>query len=82
MFSNCKFSLEYNTMSNNDIANIDVGNLSKCGFIFLWILNTQLGSSLEIMNKWGYELVDTLIWVKLKNEKVFLTNGFYFMHSY
>lgn len=45
-------------------------------------MNTQLGSSLEVMNKWGYELVDILVWVKMKKNKVFLTNGFYFMHSY
>jgi N6-adenosine-specific RNA methylase IME4 len=34
------------------------------------------------MNKWGYELVDYLVWVKLKDQKVYLTHGYYFMHSY
>jgi len=40
MFSNSKFSLEYDTMSNQEIINLKLENLSKSGFMFLWILNT------------------------------------------
>ena len=36
----------------------------------------------EILNAWGYEVVDTIIWVKLKNNDIFLTCGYYFMHSH
>jgi N6-adenosine-specific RNA methylase IME4 len=54
MFSNCKFSLEYNTMANSEISRIPLHLLSDRGFIFLWILNSQLDASLEIMEKWGY----------------------------
>lgn len=82
MFSNCKFNLEYNTMSNKEISKVGVDRLSDCGFIFLWILNTQMDSSIQIMNRWGYQLVDSCIWVKLKDQKVYLTHGYYFMHSY
>lgn len=34
------------------------------------------------MEEWGYELVEEVIWVKLKDEKISLTHGYYFMHSY
>lgn len=34
------------------------------------------------MEKWGYELVEEVVWVKLKDEKINLTHGYYFMHSY
>lgn len=34
------------------------------------------------MQSWGYELVEELIWVKLRNDKIYLTHGYYFMHSY
>ena len=34
------------------------------------------------MQNWGYEVVEELIWVKLRNEKIYLTHGYYFMHSY
>jgi N6-adenosine-specific RNA methylase IME4 len=35
MFSNCKFSLEYNTMSNNDIGNLNIDKLSDNGIIII-----------------------------------------------
>ena len=34
------------------------------------------------MEGWGYELVEEVIWVKLKDEKINLTHGYYFMHSF
>lgn len=69
-------------MSNHEIKQLPLHLISDEGFIFLWILNTQLNSSLEIMQSWGYELIEELVWVKLRNEKVYLTHGYYFMHSY
>jgi N6-adenosine-specific RNA methylase IME4 len=82
MFSNSKFCLEYNTMSNVEIKNLQLEKLSKKGFIFLWILANQISVASEILNKWGYELIDILVWVKLRDGKVYLSHGFYFMHSY
>ena len=40
MFTNSKFQLDYNTMSNQEIMDIKIEKLSKKGFLFLWILNT------------------------------------------
>jgi mRNA (2'-O-methyladenosine-N6-)-methyltransferase len=34
------------------------------------------------MQAWGYELVEEIAWVKLRKEKIYLTHGYYFMHSY
>ena len=82
MFSNSKFSLEYDTMSNQEIMDLKIESLSKNGFLFLWILNTQMNIAYETMNKWGYEVVDQIVWVKLKDNKINLTHGYYFMHSF
>lgn len=69
-------------MANSEIGRIPLHLLSNEGFIFVWILNSQLDASIEIMEGWGYELVEEIIWVKLKDEKINLTHGYYFMHSY
>jgi N6-adenosine-specific RNA methylase IME4 len=50
--------------------------------IFLWVLNTMSKESMQILNRWGYEVRDQLTWVKLKEGEISLTHGFYFMHSY
>jgi len=69
-------------MSNQEIKNLQIEKLSKKGFIFLWILANQINIASEILNKWGYELIDILVWVKLREGKVYLSHGYYFMHSY
>ncbi len=58
MFNNSKFQLSYNTLSNEEIIDIDVGALSDKGFIFLWVINSQLEFGFECLKKWGYTYVD------------------------
>ena len=82
MFSNSSFCLEYNTMSNSEIMNLPLEKLSNKGFIFLWILANQIDSSVNILEKWGYALVDLIMWVKIKDKKIWLSHGYYLMHSY
>lgn len=82
MFSNSKFNLDYETMSNQEIMNLRIEKLSKKGFCFLWILSNQINTAYEMMAKWGYEVVDQIIWVKLKNSNISLTHGYYLMHSF
>jgi len=81
MFSNSKFNLEYNTMSNNEIISIPVEKLSKKGFCFLWVLNSLMNVGYECLNKWGYDVVDQITWVKTRNEKLYISQGYYFLHS-
>ena len=68
-------------MSNQEIINIPVETLAVKGFCFLWILNSQMHIGYECMNKWGYEVVDQLTWIKTKNQKIHISHGFYFLHS-
>jgi mRNA (2'-O-methyladenosine-N6-)-methyltransferase len=82
MFANNKFCLEYDTMSNDQIAMLNIKCLSEKGFIFLWILGNQINMACEMMNKWGYDLVDLIIWIKTKRGKIYLSHGYYLMHSY
>jgi mRNA (2'-O-methyladenosine-N6-)-methyltransferase len=45
-------------MSNQEIINIRVEDLSTKGFCFLWILNSQMNIGYDCMNKWGYDVID------------------------
>eukprot|EP01022_Parablepharisma_sp_SALTPOND_P008113 TRINITY_DN135226_c1_g1_i1.p1 TRINITY_DN135226_c1_g1~~TRINITY_DN135226_c1_g1_i1.p1 ORF type:complete len:440 (+),score=35.88 TRINITY_DN135226_c1_g1_i1:806-2125(+) len=84
MFSNNKFSLEYNTLSNAEIINIKVEDLAEKGFCFLWVLNCQLEFGQKCLKKWGYDLIDQIVWIKTRKNgnKVAITHGYYFLHSY
>jgi hypothetical protein len=53
-----KWGLSYGTMSNDEIIDIDVGCLSDKGFIFLWVINSQIEFGFKCLQKWGYTYVD------------------------
>jgi mRNA (2'-O-methyladenosine-N6-)-methyltransferase len=61
--------------------NIQVEKLSVKGFCFLWVLNSQVDIGYKCLNKWGYSVVDQITWIKLKNRKIVVSHGFYFLHS-
>ena len=56
-----------NSMKINiqDIMNLRIETLSNNGFIFLWILNKYMNFGYDCLQKWGYEVVDQIVWVKL-----------------
>jgi N6-adenosine-specific RNA methylase IME4 len=78
-----KFTLEYDTLSNQEILDIPIEKLSKKGFCFLWVLSGTMNTGYECLNKWGYECVDHLTWVKTTSggRKAMISHGFYFLHS-
>ena len=66
-----------------DVINLRIESLSKNGFIFLWILNKYMSFGYDCLQKWGYEVVDQIIWVKLRNNKMDLkTHNSFFMNSF
>ena len=88
MFSNStphadKFTLEYDTMSNQEVMDIPIEKLSRRGFCFLWVLAGTMDFGYECLNKWGYECIDRLVWVKTTKggRKAKVSHGFYFLHS-
>src|SRR3990167_10023160 len=58
MFTNSNFSLNYNTLTNEEIMDLDIGCLSSSGLIFLWVINSQLQLGLDCLKKWGYSYKD------------------------
>jgi mRNA (2'-O-methyladenosine-N6-)-methyltransferase len=50
--------LDYGTLGNEEIRDMDIGSLSDRGFCFLWVINSQLQFGLECLNHWGYTYVD------------------------
>lgn len=56
----------YDTMSVNDIANLPIEKLADpdgC-HIYLWVTNNYLQAGLECLQKWGFEYVTTITWMK------------------
>ena len=45
-------------------------------------MSDQLNISYETLKRWGYEVIDQIIWVKMKDSHVLLSPGNNLMHSY
>ena len=41
-----------------------------------------MSDAYNILERWGYQVVDMIVWIKLKNKTICLTHGYYFMHSF
>jgi mRNA (2'-O-methyladenosine-N6-)-methyltransferase len=48
----------------------------------MWIIANQMNTAYEMLERWGYDVIDMIIWVKIKNRDIYLTHGYYFMHSF
>lgn len=82
MFTNSNFSLNYNTLTNEEIMDLPVGDLSQHGLLFLWVINSQLTAGLECMRRWGYQYANQIVWIKkTRNHKIAKSQGYYLLHS-
>lgn len=74
----------FNTLSNNDIINIKVECLSEKGFCFLWVTPSFIKTGYYCLNKWGYDVIDQIIWVKQQNNTLYISKekGHCFFQSF
>jgi len=61
---------------------MDIHLLQKNGFIFIWVINAKYKYALTMMQRWGYRLVDDIVWVKQTvNGKINKGHGYYLQHA-
>jgi hypothetical protein len=51
----------YQTLSDTEIKGVPVQQISKTGFLFLWIPSSKLEIGLDCLNSWGYTYVDRVM---------------------
>jgi len=75
-------ALGYKQLPNKDIIEMPIPKLQKNGFLFIWVINARYAFALEMFEKWGYELVDDITWVKTTvNRRLAKGHGFYLQHA-
>lgn len=74
--------LPYEQLSDEDILAIPVKEISSKGLLFMWVINVKISFALRILEKWGYKLVSTLVWIKTtKKRKLAKGNGYTLQHA-
>ncbi|GJQ15220.1 hypothetical protein GpartN1_g7011.t1 [Galdieria partita] len=75
-------ALGYNQLSDECIASLPIHKLQKNGFMFIWVINAKYRTALHLFQRWGYQLVDDISWVKYTVNRRFAKNhGFYLQHA-
>lgn len=61
---------QYQTMTLNDIENLNVKRIAdpNGSILALWVPSTMLDTGLATLNKWGFNLKQTFVWVKIKKD--------------
>lgn len=75
-------ALGYSQLTDRDIQNLPIPSLQKNGFLFIWVINAKYQFTLDLFERWGYELVDEVVWVKMTvNRRLAKSHGFYLQHA-
>lgn len=75
-------ALGYSQLRNREIIDMPIPLLQAQGFLFIWVINSRYTFALEMMEVWGYTLVDDITWVKSTvNGRLAKGHGFYLQHA-
>lgn len=59
-----------------------IETLQENGFLFIWVINAKYRLAVQMMEKWGYQLVDDIVWIKQTvNGKIAKGHGYYLQHA-
>ncbi|EFJ52553.1 hypothetical protein VOLCADRAFT_116042, partial [Volvox carteri f. nagariensis] len=76
-------ALGYSQLSDDHISGLPVPQLQRNGgFLFVWVINAKYKWTLDLFDKWGYRLVDEVVWVKMTvNRRLAKSHGYYLQHA-
>ena len=78
-------ALGYSQLPDVLIRDLPIPSLhppSTGGLLFLWVINAKYAIALDMLQEWGYTLVDDISWVKLTvNRRLAKGNGYYLQHA-
>ena len=76
-------AIAYDTLSDVDILDrVPFDQLQESGFLFIWVINAKMRFALELYKRYGYKLVDEIVWVKQTvNGKIAKGHGYYLQHA-
>lgn len=61
--------MRYETMSVDELAGLQVGDLAKpASHIYLWCPNALLAEGLHLLNAWGFTYKTNIVWYKVRKD--------------
>eukprot|EP00049_Salpingoeca_infusionum_P025329 m.18638 g.18638 ORF g.18638 m.18638 type:complete len:346 (+) comp7922_c0_seq3:121-1158(+) len=60
-----KTQMAYGLMADTSISKLPMECLQQNGFLFLWVTTRTMDFGRSLLQRWGYQVVDDIVWVKL-----------------
>ena len=74
--------ISYQSLSDTEIQTIPLNLIQANGFLFLWTINNKYTKAIEMMQNWGYDFVDEIVWVKSTvNRRLAKGHGYFLQHA-
>ncbi|KAI8049978.1 MT-A70-domain-containing protein [Syncephalis plumigaleata] len=75
-------AIAYQQLPDVCIESLPIEKLQQNGLIFIWVINAKYVRAFELMERWGYEYVDEIAWVKQTvNRRMAKGHGYYLQHA-
>eukprot|EP00198_Chlamydomonas_reinhardtii_P006042 XP_001695378.1 predicted protein [Chlamydomonas reinhardtii] len=76
-------ALGYSQLNDDHISRLPVPQLQRQGgYLFVWVINAKYKWTLDLFDRWGYRLVDEVVWVKMTvNRRLAKSHGYYLQHA-
>lgn len=74
--------ISYSSLNDLEILDLPLNLLQQSGFLFLWTINNKFTKAIEMMQNWGYEFIDEIVWVKSTvNRRLAKGHGYLLQHA-
>ena len=75
-------AIGYDSLADDLIGKLPICEIQTAGFLFIWVINAKYSLTCKQMEKWGYKLIDEIVWIKKTvNGKIAKGHGFYLQHA-
>ena len=75
-------AIGYSSLADDAIASLPIPSLQTEGLLLIWVINAKFRLAMEMFKRWGYTMIDEVVWVKSTVKgKIAKGHGYYLQHS-
>ena len=75
-------NIAYEQLATHDIAKMPLQYIQDNGFMFMWVIASQLMNGIAMLKNWGYKVIHTVNWIKVSRTGRYMpSHGYYFQHN-
>jgi len=75
-------AISYACLTDQELLSLPIPELQTDGFLLIWVINSKTMLALDMFDKWGYNVIESIDWVKMTvNRRIASGHGYYLQHA-